>query len=152
MWEIPVPYALWFSSSMVLMTWLVLLWLNVIRLWTKYNPYKQWTILLCSVFCLDWNLWLSVTIFHVQFVMFHVSCSIPTFYVLNQLVSLLTWINGVESYDSTQFVIYGDLSKFSLINHSLFLLIVYILMFSPSHPLGRCWNMLPIIFQWIWLV
>ena len=110
-----VSYALWFTSSISPMISSVLLWANVISLYTKYNPYKIWTILLCLSFCLDWTLWLSVTIHQVQFFMFNVFCSISSFYILNKLVSLI---------DLTQLFLSEDLSKFSLIPHSLFLVII----------------------------
>ena len=48
---------------------------------------------------------------------------------------LLTRLNWVQSYYWTQLVLSGDLGKFSLIPHSLFLLIIYTLMFFPLPPL-----------------
>ena len=67
----PVSYALWFSSSIAVMNRLVILWVNVIILWIKDNPYKQQTNLSCLSIFLCWTLWLSVTICHVQFFMFN---------------------------------------------------------------------------------
>ena len=70
---------------------------------------------------------LSHSVFHVQ--------STTSMYRLNWF-PLLTWLNWVESYNLTKCVLYGDFSKFSLIFHSLFLLIINTQMFLPSPPLG----------------
>ena len=81
-------------------------------------------------------------------VTFSLTCS-----MCKSSISRLTWFpllirfNWIESYHSTQLVLSGDLNTWSLIPHSLFLLIIYTLMFFPSTPLGRWWNTLPIIFQ-----
>ena len=70
------------------------------------------------------------------------SCSMCHFqsqasiYLLNYF-PLLTQLNWVESYESIQLVLSGDLSEFSRIPYSLLLLIIYTLMFFPLPPLGR---------------
>ena len=66
-----LSHALWFSGSKVVMTWFVILWVNATIIKIKENPYKLRTILLPLSLCLDLILWLSVTIHHVQFVMFN---------------------------------------------------------------------------------
>ena len=87
-------------------------------------------------------------IYHIQSVILNASI----IYVLNKLVSLIGLLNCIESYNSTQLVLFGDLNKLSLIIHSLFLIIIYTPMFFPSPPLWRLLKTLPIIFQLILLV
>ena len=89
------------------------------------------TIWSCLAFNLDLTLWLSVKISHNHFCMLNVSRSTPSFYVSTKLVSLIDstqmcwvlWLNPISFS--------GDFSKFSLIKHYLFLIIIYTPMLLP---------------------
>ena len=71
-----VSYALWFSSSIALMTWLVILRFNVIILYIKKEPLETMDCLIVSNLLFLLNLVtechnVSRSVCHVQFVMFN---------------------------------------------------------------------------------
>ena len=66
-----VSYALWFSSSIAFMTWLVILWVSVISLLIKREPLETTDHLIMSSLLFGLNPVtkchnLSLSIFHVQ--------------------------------------------------------------------------------------
>ena len=133
-----------FISSIVLMTWVG----NIMSycysyLGPKENPYILWSILKFLALCSGWTCdWVSRV-----FMLNHKLLCLDSIILLYSLdlirSSLTTWYNLFLS---------EDLIELSLIPYSWFLWIIYTPVFFLSHPLGRWWNSLSIIFSIILLV
>ena len=71
--------------------------------------------------------YLSRSVCHVQYV--NLLCLYP--------IGFPYWFDLIGSIIMTQLVLSGDFNKLVVIPHSLFLLIIYNLIFFPPPPLGR---------------
>ena len=122
---------------------MVILWVNVIFLcWVSNRTFGRDGVycMSCHLFLL--NLWLSVTIGHVQ--------SYAWLFIDSNI--LPPWIDLVSSSSMNQSNWFqsGNLTKSSLIPYSSK---IFRLWCSSLHlPHRRCWKALPIIFWKIWLV